>query len=333
MSDFTPSPSPSSFDVTVVQTYPEVFVVQRRPERPYWLHILLLLLTVFTTLVVGAHLQFNFAHDLSPFNADGSVMPFFPIEWIWQAPQRLLLGIPFAVSLMAILLAHEMGHFVYCEKNHVDATLPFFIPAPTLIGTLGAFIRIKSPIRSRQALFDIGIAGPIAGFIVAIPVLVLGLALSRPLVAAPSDTSVAIGFPLIFHLVHRALLPFSRHAAPLNQLSLHPVAIAAWVGMFATALNLLPGGQLDGGHIIYAAAPQAHKWITRLSILVLLPLAYFCWIGWVVWAAVLGITGWRHPRISTWPGLNGGRRWLVLVALLLLVLTFTYSPLQLDGMR
>ena len=170
---------------------------------------------------------------------------------------------------MAILLAHEMGHFVFCEKYKVNATLPFFIPAPTLIGTMGAFIRIKSPIRSRRELFDIGVAGPIAGFLVAVPLLFLGLALSKPLGPTLGRESLDIGFPAVFHLAHWLLTPATAKSIPLARLALHPVAVAAWVGMFATALNLLPGGQLDGGHLIYAVAPRAHKWVTRVSVGVL----------------------------------------------------------------
>src|SRR5512141_3114088 len=148
----------------------EVFVVAP-PARPRsWLHVLLLLLTLFTTLIVGARLEYNFLHNLPAFTLQEDTLPMFPLSWIYHAPSRLLLGLPFAGTLLAILLAHEMGHYVFCVRYGVNATLPYFIPAPTLIGTLGAFIRIKSPIRSREALFDIGIAGPIAGFVVAVAV-------------------------------------------------------------------------------------------------------------------------------------------------------------------
>jgi len=153
-----------------VPTYPQVFVPAPRWRRRYWLHILLLLLTIATTLIVGARLQYNFTHDLPAFTLE-NFSDLFPVMWIWARPSRLLLGIPFSATLIGILLAHEFGHFLLAEKNHVYATLPYFIPAPTFIGTFGALIRIKSPIRSRRALFDIGIAGPIGGFLVAVPVL------------------------------------------------------------------------------------------------------------------------------------------------------------------
>ncbi len=299
-------------------------------KRPYWLHLLLLLLTIFSTLIVGAQLYDNFRHGLPAFTLGNEILPLFHPKWIWQHPSRLLLGIPFSVALMTILLAHEMGHFVLCEKYRVNATLPFFIPAPTLIGTMGAFIRIKSPIRSRQALFDIGIAGPIAGFVLAFPLLLVGLALSRPVAPMMGRESLDLGYPAIFHVAQWILAPLGMQAAPLGGLSLHPIAVAAWVGMFATALNLLPGGQLDGGHIVYAIAPRWHKWITRISVGVLALLSSL-WMGWLVWAVILGVTGWRHPRVPPWPGLSPVRRRLSFVALALLLLTIVPAPILGQG--
>src|SRR5579871_6414907 len=224
----------------------EVFVVQPLKQR-YWLHIILLLATIFTTLVVGARMEYNFQHNQPAFSLNDDEVPFFPARWVLNDPSRLLLGLPFASTLMLILLAHEMGHYLYCRYYGVNATLPFFIPAPTLIGTLGAFIRIRSPIRSRAALFDIGIAGPIAGFVVATIVLFFALPLSKALPAAAANSDIELGYPLIFRLAWY-LLPNSTHASAAQGIYFHPTAIAAWVGMFATALNLLPGGQLDGGH-------------------------------------------------------------------------------------
>src|SRR6266481_5406393 len=195
MSDLTPSlPAPPPEYLPA-----EVYVV-RPPNPRYWLHILLFLATIFTTLVVGAKMEFDFLQNAPPFVHGDETLPLFPVGWALQEPSRLLLGIPFSATLLLILLAHEMGHYLYCRYYGVYATLPFFIPAPTLIGTLGAFIRIRSPIRSRAALFDIGIAGPIAGFVVAFPVLVGALMASRPAAAQPSDSGLVLGFPLVFHL-------------------------------------------------------------------------------------------------------------------------------------
>jgi peptidase M50-like protein len=304
-------------------------VVAPGPKHRYWIHIVLLLSTFFTTLVVGAHLQWNFLNGRSPFTIDGGI---FPVVWAIQGG-HLLLGLPFSLTLMLILLAHEMGHYLFCVRYGVSATLPFFIPFPTLIGTLGAFIRIKSPLRSRSVLFDIGIAGPIAGFVVALVVLIFSLGLSRvaPFGATPAD--VQLGYPLVFYLVYKLLLAigFAHGAAsaPLASLYLHPVAIAAWVGMFATSLNLLPGGQLDGGHIVFAVSPRAHKSISRLSILLLIPLALYFWTGWLVWAVLLRLSGMRHPSVPVWPEVTRGRRWLAIFALFMLLLTFSYIPISL----
>ncbi len=298
------------------------------PPQRYWLHALLLLLTCFTTLVVGARMQFNFQHNLSVFSLDDNAAPIFPASWILH-PAWLLRGLPFAATLMLILMAHEMGHYLYCKKYGVWATLPFFIPAPTLIGTLGAFIRIRSPIRSRTALFDIGIAGPIAGFAVAVAVLFVSLGLSKPLPGPVLPGDLEIGFPLIFVWMHRLLAAGSGNAVaamPLDRVLLHPTAIAAWVGMFATSLNLLPGGQLDGGHIVFSIAPRAHKFVSRVTILILLPMAYYLWVGWFVWAILLQLSSFRHPQVAEWPRVSGTRAWLAVFALGMLALTLTPAP-------
>ena len=290
-------------------------------RRRYWLHLLLFLATVFTTLVVGARLEYNFSSGLPQFHSDADL---FPLSWALAQPSRLLLGVPFSLTLLTILLAHEMGHFVYAKRHHVYATLPFFLPAPTLIGTLGAFIRIRSPIRSRAALFDIGIAGPIAGFVLAVPVLVFSLYSSRPAHTSPGDPGLVLGFPLIFHAVWQ-VIPAHAHTS-LNQLSLSPAAIAAWVGMFATALNLLPGGQLDGGHIVYALFPRSHRTISRLTVLALIPMGIFWWMGWLIWAILLLLSLMRHPPVPEFPPLDRKRNLLGWFALLMFVLTIAPQP-------
>jgi membrane-associated protease RseP (regulator of RpoE activity) len=302
-----------------------------RPRQRYLLHILLLVVTFFTTLVVGARLEWNFQHGLPPFLLDDSIFPFM---WALQG-RHLLLGIPFSLTLMLILLAHEMGHYLYCLKYRVSATLPFFIPFPTLIGTLGAFIRIRSPLRSRAILFDIGIAGPIAGFAVALPVLFFSLGHSHIAPFGVGLARIQLGYPLIFRLAHKVLAITNAGnpvvSVPLSRLYLSPVAIAAWVGMFATSLNLLPGGQLDGGHIVFAVSPRAHRTVSRLTILALIPLALYFWTGWIVWAILLRVSGMRHPAVAEWPDITPARRWLALLALATLVLTFTYLPLSQSG--
>jgi membrane-associated protease RseP (regulator of RpoE activity) len=311
---------------------PLEIVYAPRPKQRYWLHALLLAATIFTTLVVGARMQYNFQNNLPAFQAGDEFVPFFPVHWALQRG-NLWHGIPFCAALMLVLLAHEMGHYLCCRYYGVNATLPFFIPAPTLIGTLGAVIRIRSPIRSRTALFDIGIAGPIAGFAVATVALFFAMPFSKavPAVSPPSD--VQLGYPLIFRLLWSVLSPRNVGGGSLllQDVHLHPTAIAAWVGMFATALNLLPGGQLDGGHIIFSIAPRAHKMISRLTILALIPMALYFWEGWLVWAVLLRISGMRHPMVAEWPEVSGGRRWLGVFALFMLVLTFASTPFRIEG--
>ena len=305
----------------------ESIVYYSSRTRPrYWLHGFLLLLTIFTTLIVGSRLQWEFLNGLPPF-FDNNI---FPLKWALQG-RHLLLGIPFSLTLMLILLAHEMGHYVYCVKYRVAATLPFFIPFPTLFGTFGAFIRIRSPLGSRAALFDIGIAGPIAGFAVALPVLIMSLGLSHvaPAGAAPPD--IQFGYPVVFRFVQQVLVA-SGHAheiasVPLSRLYLHPVAVAAWVGMFATSLNLLPGGQLDGGHIVFSISPRAHKTISNITILALIPMAVYFWAGWLLWAVLLRLSGTRHPAVPLWPEITRGRRALAIFAVIMLTLTLTPTPI------
>src|SRR5579863_10443496 len=220
--------------------------VPPRPRQRYWLHAPLLLATCFTTLVMGARMQYNFDQGrpvLSFDNIDASES-YFPADWVYSHPVRLLGGVPFMAAVMLFFLAHEMGHYLYCRHYGIYATLPFFIPMPTLIGTMGAVILIRSRIRSRTALFDIGIAGPIAGFVVAVGLLAVSLGWSKPMPASfhASVPDIEIGYPLIFHWIHSLLTAMHPATAvaglPLTRVLLHPVAIAAWVGMFATALNL-----------------------------------------------------------------------------------------------
>jgi membrane-associated protease RseP (regulator of RpoE activity) len=314
----------------------EYYQALPRPEGPpprerYWLHGLLLLATCFTTLVAGARMQFNFAHNMPALSFSDN--DYFPARWIFTDPKLLLQGLPFAASVMLFFLAHEMGHYLYCRRYGIYATLPFFIPMPTLIGTMGAVILIKSPIRSRRALFDIGIAGPIAGFVVAFVLLVVSLGWSKPMpvVMRPDVVDAEIGYPLIFGWVHGLLAMLHPGGAaahlPLNRVLLHPVAIAAWVGMFATALNLLPGGQLDGGHILYSISPRAHWFVSRLAILILLPMAYYLWAGWLIWAVLLQLSSLRRPQVAEFPDVSGTRGWLALFALFMLVCTLSLAPL------
>jgi len=326
-----PESTPPSVSSTLEYYRPMPQLAPPAPKRRYWLHALLLLLTCFTTLVMGARMEYNFQHGQPALSFNDDSLPLFPASWAYSHPSRLLGGLPFMATLMLFFLTHEMGHFLYCRRYGVYATLPFFIPMPMPpIGTMGAVILIRSRIRSRTALFDIGIAGPIAGFVVALAVLVVSLGWSRPMHSGVGAAEYTLGYPLIFQWVHRLLVSMNLlrgpAALPLNRILLHPTAIAAWVGMFATSLNLLPGGQLDGGHIVFSVAPRAHKFVSRLTILILLPMAYYLWPGWFVWAILLQLTSLRHPQVAEWPRVSGTRAWLAVFALLMLALTLTPAP-------
>ena len=290
------------------------------PRARLWLHIVLLLATFLSTLVVGAHMQFNFIHHQPVFSLDEDLFSPF-VTWI-RHPSQLLAGIPFSLTLMLILLSHEMGHYLYARHYRVYATLPYFIPFPSLIGTLGAFIRIKSPIPSRAALFDIGIAGPIAGFIPACAAIVGGLLLSHPLTPDAAANNPLGPLPLAFYIAARAL----HISGPLVSLSLHPIAAAGWVGLFATSLNLLPGGQLDGGHILYAAAPILHRSVSLITMCALIPLGWYGWAGWWLWVVVLWLTSY-HPPIPTQPPISSPRKVMAVVGVLMLVVSLTATPL------
>ncbi len=328
-------PSPPIPSSTLEYYYALPLPEAARPRERYWLHIALLLATCFTTLVVGARMEFNFLHNVPAFTAGDELIPFFPVGWTLAQPSRLLLGIPFAATLLAILLAHEMGHYIACRYYGVRATLPYFIPAPTLIGTLGAVIRIKAPIRSRAALFDIGIAGPIAGFVVAVIALAAAMVASKPLAGGMGPSDLRLGFPEIFYLIQRIItgvVPGHAIAAlPLSRVYLHPTAIAAWVGMFATAINLLPSSQLDGGHIVYALAPRAHRVISWLTVIALVYLARVH-VSWRVWAGliiVMHVMTYRQQQAPEYPDLPGNRWAWAVFAAVMLVLTFTVSPFSL----
>jgi membrane-associated protease RseP (regulator of RpoE activity) len=283
-------------------------------------HLFLFLLTTLTTLIVGAHIELNYAHDLPVFDWDFSGA--FLMD-VLRHPSVLVLGIPFSFTLLGILLTHELGHYFTCRHYGIRATYPYFIPAPTLIGTLGAFIRIKSPIVTRRSLFDVGISGPLAGFIVALPALAVAVLYSKTTAPFTPPDSIALGNPLAVILLAKLLRPGINPA----EVVLHPVGCAAWIGLFATALNLLPAGQLDGGHILYAVLGDRHRLISRGLFVALIPLGILCWVGWMVWAAILLVIGLRHPVVVV-PSdpLDRNRKLLAILAALILVLTFIPTP-------
>jgi membrane-associated protease RseP (regulator of RpoE activity) len=288
-----------------------------------WLHILLFVVTLLSTSAVGARFSYNFDHNLPAFEPARDMDAFW--SW-WREPEILAQGLPFSLTLLTILMAHESGHYVACLFYRIDASLPYFLPAPTFTGTMGAFIRIRSPIFSRRQLFDIGIAGPIAGFIFLLPAAGVGLALSKVIPGIADTGSLRFGTPLLLRGLE--WLVFPGHGA--SDIYLHPVARAAWVGMFATALNLLPAGQLDGGHIVYALFEKRHKWVTWAVIIALVVLGIF-WYGWLLWAILLFFFARRHPQIYDVSGIGRERWWLGLLGFILLLLCFTIAPVNQTG--
>ncbi|MGH9356332.1 MAG: site-2 protease family protein [Terriglobia bacterium] len=282
--------------------------------------VLLFLLTLLSALVLGAEIARNCSAHLPAFDIDISWAVF---SSFLRRPMQLWAGAPYAATLLGMLLAHEMGHYLTCRYYRIDATYPYFIPAPTLIGTLGAFIRIRSPLVTRRELFDVGISGPIAGFVVALPVLIVSAWHAGIRAAAAPPGSITLGSPLAQTLSARLFHP----GAAAGRLTLGPAGCGAWVGLFATALNLLPMGQLDGGHIIYAVFGRKHRYISLGFFAALFPLGIFCWTGWLVWAGLMLLIGLRHPAPLMDEGrLDRGRKALAVLALVMFLLCFTLTP-------
>lgn len=291
-----------------------------RRER-YWLHTLLLVLALITTTAFGARLAHNFDRNRPEVGADDLL----PLLQAWNDPATLIAGLPFSLTLLGILMAHEMGHYITCLYYRIDASPPYFLPAPWLIGTLGAFIRIRSAICTKKELFDVGIAGPIAGFALVAPAMAIGLAYSKVIPGIATQGDLMFGIPLLERVLGAAVFP----GVPLTNILVHPVARAAWVGTLATALNLLPIGQLDGGHIMYSFAGEWHRRLSQLFTLALLPLAlYTRQINWVVWAVLLFFFALKHPMIYDRTPVSPGRKQLAVIALVMFVLCFTLAPID-----
>jgi len=317
--DFSPAPYPVYAESGTAEAYAGPAAHAR--ER-YWLYGLLFALTLLTTSMVGAAMQYDFERNV-PFDIEHSVSMY---SLFWRHPAFLLQGLPFSLTLLVILLAHEFGHYLAAVFHGVDASLPYFLPSPFL-GTFGAFIRVRSPIYSKRVLFDIGVSGPLAGFVFLLPALAVGLAFSKVIPGIAHQGSLQFGVPGLEWLLERVIFP----AAASGDIYLHPVARAAWVGMFATAMNLLPIGQLDGGHILYSFFPRRHRTVSKLLCFLLLPLGKF-WFGWVVWGLVLLWLGRRHPVIYDSADLGGGRRRLGWIALAIFLLCFTFAPVGAGGL-
>ena len=249
--------------------------------REYGLPLLLLLVSVATTTVNGARFMQNFLQGLPPVVRESDLWP-----WGWLAchPEFFKTGWTFSASLLGILLIHEFGHYLACRWHRIKSTLPWVLPAPTLSGTAGAIIQIRSQIPSRDALMDVGIYGPLAGYLASAVTVAVGFALSNPAAAnAPAALVRFGGAPLTIRLAHALVAHWHPSLPAFEHLNPHPVLVAGWIGLFITSLNLIPGGQLDGGHILYAVSPRMHKACTNCLPYVLFIAGAFFWAGWILW--------------------------------------------------
>ncbi|MEW6068155.1 MAG: site-2 protease family protein [Nitrospirota bacterium] len=270
-----------------------------------FLHLLLFILTLISTLIAGA-LQ-------SGIN-------------ILEEPGKIYKGFPFAITLMTILLSHELSHYFASKKHKTKATLPYFIPAPTIIGTFGAFIKMKSPIITRRALMDIGAAGPVVGFIFSLIFSIIGLSFSEVVAIKNTEGALSLGNSILFSFLSDIILDY-QHGS--QDILLHPVAFAGWIGLFVTSLNLIPVGQLDGGHIVYALMGERHFYISNLLIVIMIFLGLWLWEGWAIWALLLLILGLRHPPVLYWElSLGFKRKFIGWFSFGIFILTFTPVPFK-----
>lgn len=307
---------------------------RRIPIPPVPLAILLFLATFFFTTTLGPGWTLRIRTDVM--TDLGELVTPDMVQRVWSNPTLLRLGLSFSLPVLLILLCHELGHYLTCRRFGLRATPPYFLPLPLALGTLGAFIRIKTPIRSKRELFDVGIAGPIAGFLTLLPFLVYGMKRSFP---AEIDLA-GDGFPVAWLYLPGSSLGMEILArwfhGPLptgTVLNLHPFALAAWVGMLVTALNLLPLAQLDGGHVLYAISPRCHRLAGRWLWVALLA-GVFVWPGWAIWAVLVLVLGLRHPPvIDEDRPLDARRKALAVLALLIFLFCFMPKPLDIVGLE
>jgi len=296
----------------------------RRSFREFGVPAVLLGISVVTTTADGARFMQNFLEGMSPVVRDSDLWPW---PWLAEHPEAWTLGLAFSFSLLGILLTHEFGHYFACLAHRIKATLPLVLPAPTLSGTAGAVIRIRSRIPDRNALMDVGLYGPLAGFVASVLAIAVGFTLSTaPAANAPAALVSFGGEPLAIRFLHWLLTYWDPSIPPFDRVAAHPVLVAGWIGLFITSLNLIPGGQLDGGHILYAVSPRAHRFLTKALPFVLFVAGAVCWVGWILWGIFLMLPAMRHPRVPAETELSSGRRLLGLVGLVVFVLSFTPYP-------
>lgn len=310
----------------------------RTSQRPLVLHLFLFLAALASAVVAGGFLAGTDALDTRFAEIGGA---FFPVPTAIRFAE-LVTGLTFGLTFIGILLAHELGHYFLARRHGVGVSLPYFIPFPpyfSLVGTLGAFIRLRGPIATRAVLFDIGVAGPAASFVLSLPLLAVGLHLSEVVPSPESatypfqvlflDRPVWLGSTALLRLVTGAMVPGLEAG---QAVLLHPLAFAGWLGIFVTALNLIPLGQLDGGHILYALVGSRQRSFATIFILLLVPLG-FVWWGWWLWAGVALAVGRgrvAHPPVQREEvRLGRGRTILGWVALAAFILSFSPAPLRL----
>jgi membrane-associated protease RseP (regulator of RpoE activity) len=291
-------------------------VIERARTGNPLVNLLLFVMTVFTTLAAGA--------SLSGENLVATLLAWSPLE----AMRAAVAGAPFAIALLGILGVHEFGHYAAARWHGVAATLPYFIPMPfNGLGTMGAFIAVKSPMQDRRVLFDIGLAGPLAGFVVALPMLVVGLLLSNTHVPYFSGglTLRLLGNSILV----QGMIDFLKDIPAGRTLMLHPVFYAAWWGLLITGINLLPVGQLDGGHVAYALFGRRAHLLAQLTFVGLLLAGYLLSYSWFVWAFLIMLGGLRHPApMNDITGIGPVRGVIGLMAVVLFVLIITPVPLR-----
>jgi len=296
-----------------------------------FLNLLLFLVTVLSTMLVGAGLS--------------GVAPTVLLE----RPVTILKGIPFSLSLMLILLSHEFSHYFASKRHGVKATLPYFIPFPNIIGTLGAFIKMKSPIITRSALIDIGASGPIVGFIVSVVIAVIGLQMSEVVQVPKTAGTFHFGDSILFYYLYSLVIGV---VPPGQDIVLHPIAFAGWIGLFVTSINLMPVGQLDGGHITYALGGEGLHRKTSMAVFIILLFMgltklfiyadimsvsveiydyadKYLWEWWAMWAVILSFFGLRHPPVLHWETrLDSRRRFIGWITFFIFIITFIPVPVM-----
>jgi len=246
---------------------------------------------------------------------------------LFYDPGLIRLSLIYSLSLLGLLLGHELGHYLTCRKYGIQATLPYFIPAPTLIGTLGAFIKIRSPFTRREELFDVGANGPLVGFFLSAPALFVGLMFSKLVPSLPRDSSILFGEPLLLKVFVRII--FGK-VVENQDLILHPLAVAGWVGLLVTSFNLFPVGQLDGGHIFYAVFGEKTRRVSLEIVILMVILGIFYWAGWLIWAFLIYLLGLKHPALLG-ESQKLSRKRKIIGIMIILIFIFSFIPAPVTG--